>query len=82
MSFQLNLWQVGDDVEYVNVVVYRNDETTPHWFNPQVHVDSFPLTISVQGTGLANFRIYSVENGNRVPRASEPIDFGLPANND
>ena len=50
-----------------------------YWFDPQVGIDSFPLSLTFHGTGLATFRVYSVEEGDvRVHRATEPIDFDTP----
>ena len=78
-TINISLWAVPEGTETVHIVVTRQvGNEVPQFVvnDASASVAQFPIPLSVSGTGIVTFRIFSVENGVEVPR-SAPITINF-----
>ena len=80
-ELNIPLWTVPEGTETVHLLIMRQDgdgTPTPIIHDPNVDIGRFPVSLEVEGTGQATFRIYSFEDGVQTHRATQQKDFSLP----
>jgi len=76
-TLNIPLWDVPEDTDYVIVRITRHQQgqEVQIAFHAPVFVAQFPMGMQVEGSGMAVFRVYAIEDGAEQFIAAHEINF-------